>query len=281
MRCNFFILSLTSIALFACKPEAGDTTGDTAETGNSAADTGSSAGPSEPTTGNMSVSETGGSASAATGESGGEPNTDPGSSLSESSSDPTSATGETGGSSPSETGLADGCEALDAATCKQDPDCMAQSGLVLEFEGCTPGQQFLACMDNIGCDDVLVTVCKDGTDEVYQLPNGCVPPGFTPCDAAKEPCGGGGLKCAQFGEADCKAMGCTPISGAPHVVQDGGMCADAMNPEFIGCLEPDAACPPVVATVCPEGQKMPSWDVPSGCIPAGFEACGMNLPECK
>lgn len=276
MRLSFLTLTITSLTLLACKPDGGDTGETTGSTGSGDTDTASS-GATEPTTGGGSSGESG-SASVVSAETG-DPSGDP------SSSGPGTATGDTSGGPDTdpgtgETGLADGCDALGPDQCADDPDCMPVIGQPEDFEGCMPGQQFLGCIDNIGCDDVLLTVCKDGTKESYRLPNGCFPPGFTPCDGLGTQCGGA-AQCELLDEDACKAEGCTPVTGAPHIVKNGGMCADFDNLEFLGCLGPDVACPPFVPTLCPVGKKEPTWDVPSGCIPAGFEECGMMLPECK
>lgn len=270
MRYAFLTLSITSLTLFACKPDGSDTGESAGSTGGGDTDTASS-GATDPTTGAESASETG-SASVASVDTG-----DP------SSSDPGTDTGDTGGPGTDpgteETGLADGCDSLGPEQCKEDPACMPVIGQPEDFLGCMPGQQFLGCIDNIGCDDVLLTVCKDGTKESYRLPSGCFPPGFTPCDGLGSTCGGE-AQCEVLDEDACKAQGCTPITGAPHIVKNGGMCADFDNLEFLGCLGPDIACPPFVPTLCPVGKKEPAWDVPSGCTPVGFEECGMLLPEC-
>lgn len=273
MRLSLLTLTITSLTLLACKPDGGDTGESAGSTGGGDTDTASSGATdsTDPTTGGESSSATG-SASVASIDTG-DPS-DP------SSSDPSDDTGDTGtDSATEETGLADGCDALGPEQCKEDPACMPVIGQSEDFPGCMPGPQFLGCIDAIGCDDVLLTVCKDGTKESYRLPSGCFPPGFTPCDGLGKQCGGE-AQCELLGEDACKAQGCTPITGAPHIVKDGGMCADWNNLEFIGCLGPDVACPPFVPTLCPIGMKEPAWDVPSGCIPAGLEECGVLLPEC-
>jgi hypothetical protein len=275
MRLSLLTLTITSLTLLACKPDGGDT-GESAGSTGGDTDTASSGATdsTDPTTGGESSSATG-SASVASIDTG-----DPSDPSSSDPSDDTGDTGDTGtDSATEETGLADGCDALGPEQCKEDPACMPVIGQSEDFPGCMPGPQFLGCIDAIGCDDVLLTVCKDGTKESYRLPSGCFPPGFTPCDGLGKQCGGE-AQCELLGEDACKAQGCTPITGAPHIVKDGGMCADWNNLEFIGCLGPDVACPPFVPTLCPIGMKEPAWDVPSGCIPAGLEECGVLLPEC-
>jgi hypothetical protein len=269
--------SFVSLLLFvACKPGPGSddgstagSTGDSSAAGTDGMSTGGTAA-SEPTTGGASA-ETGGSNSNSGTTTG--PTGDEGTSL---ASEP--------GSGGLTTGLGDGCEIFSGAdACAQDPDCMAIVGVVQEFAGCTAGEQFLACVPAMPCDAVLTTVCRDGTDEVYELADGCVPPGFSPCDGPGVACGGGTSTCADIvDEAACQAAGCGPIQGFPHTFEGDVECVDFDAPKFLGCFDPETPCPPVVLTVCPEGQKEPVFDVPSGCPPAGFEDCGDGgVPECK
>lgn len=138
---------------------------------------------------------------------------------------------------------------------------------------------YLGCGLEMACDAVLLTVCRDGTDEVYQLPSGCLPPGFTACETMLGLCAGA---CLGLDEAACAAEpGCKSIAGNPHVMQGGGFCVDDQSPVFLACDVDGGACPPSVPTVCPEGQPDQRFDVPSGCIPPGFMVCdGGGTPAC-
>lgn len=93
---------------------------------------------------------------------------------------------------------------------------------------------------------------------------------------------GGSPDCSGLEQEVCAATaGCKAILGAPHVSDGGGMCVDDKNQVFLACDVDSGACPPFIPTVCPEGQVEPQFDVPSGCIPPGFENCeGGGLPSC-
>jgi len=173
------------------------------------------------------------------------------------------------------------CEAASPDECEANSECMAVFGEPEEFEGCTPGPNYLGCLPQMPCDAALFTVCDDETNEAYHLSNGCIPSGFTQCEGTGVLCGGGTDTCEGLDEKGCADAGCTSISGAPHVVQDGIACADYDAFEFLGCLPPDTACPPVIAILCPAGQQEPAWDVPSGCNLPGFDSCSeMTVPAC-
>jgi hypothetical protein len=275
MRWTTIGLTVPCLFLLACKPgEAGDdttgTAGSTGSTGDGVS-TGGTVAPDPTTGGSGGVAET-------SGDTGGG-----GSNSGTTTAGPSTSTGvgPTGdpGTGP-DTGLGDGCEAFhDEKSCGSDPDCMPIVGEAQDFPGCSADPQFLACVDAMACDDVLLTVCRDGTDEVYQLSSGCFPPGFTPCDGPGQACGVEDCS-VHLSEVECKEAACAPILGAPHVEMNGGVCADFKNMEFLGCFDPDMPCPPAVPTVCPAGKPEPAWDVPSGCVPAGFEVCGELAPEC-
>ena len=181
------------------------------------------------------------------------------------------------------TGPGDGCEALlQQAQCEQDPDCMAVVGEAFDFVGCMPGQTFIACMPAMACDAVLTDICQDAPgQEVYRIPNGCIPPGFFGCGPGDLPMCGNFTECEQLPAQGCLANPeCTAIMGAPHVEVNGETCVDFGAQEFLACAQGDLACPPVISTVCPEGQPGMVFDTPSGCIPAGFMSCDMFAPEC-
>lgn len=94
---------------------------------------------------------------------------------------------------------------------------------------------------------------------------------------------GGSPDCLGLEEEVCAATpGCKAILGAPYVLSGGGMCVDYQNQVFLACDVDSGACPPFIPTVCPEGQLEPQFEVPSGCIPPGFENCeGGGLPSCS
>jgi hypothetical protein len=91
----------------------------------------------------------------------------------------------------------------------------------------------------------------------------------------------GVVGCEGLDEAECTAMaGCKAISGQPHGFGGGGMC---VKDEFVflACAVDSGACPPFIPTVCPVGETEPKFDVPSGCIPPGFDNCdGAGMPPC-
>lgn len=174
----------------------------------------------------------------------------------------------------------DGCAALDEAGCASTPVCQPQLGSAYDFVGCPAGPQFLGCIaSDTACDTALTTVCRDGTDEVYLHSDGCIPAGFSQCETSLPLCGA----CDGLQEPACLAdEACKGQYGAPHVEQGGEVCVDFAQPVFLACAAKDLACPPFVPTVCPEGDPETRFDVPSGCIPFGFEICeeGAGTPEC-
>jgi hypothetical protein len=275
MRLTCLTLTLVSLTFLACTPSESGTEASAESTGTSGGtDTGSTAGPTDPTTGDAPSTGSGSnseSAETTQPSSGSDTGTDAGT---EPDTDPST--------DPSTTGLGDGCASLVQGECEADPDCVAVVGQPEDFAGCMPGKQYLGCIESASCDQAETTVCKDGSDEVYKIPNGCIPEGFSMCDGTGKPCEGGGVVCEGLGEDACKAEECAAILGAPHIMKDGGICADYVNQEFLACVGNDVACPPVVQILCPAGQMEPVWDVPSGCIPDGFETCAADLvPECK
>lgn len=172
------------------------------------------------------------------------------------------------------------CSTLDEAECALADHCMGIFGDPLGFPGCTPGPKFLFCNEIVPCDAVIITVCQlDGT-EIYQLQNGCIPPGFEPCDPNLGPCGGA---CLGLDEQACKAdPNCFASFGAPHTTKMGMQCADFADSEFLACDAAGRPCPPAVVTVCPEGQPDTAFDVVTGCVPPGFVPCKDGpLPECQ
>ena len=171
------------------------------------------------------------------------------------------------------------CEALGEAECGLQAGCVAKHGAALDFPGCSPEPAFLGCLPDMACDAVLTTVCRDGTEEVYQNTDGCIPAGFTACDPGLGPCGGA---CLGLDEAACAAnQACSPIHGHPHVLEEGMVCVDVMVSVFLACNVNDGACPPFVPTVCAVDEPDAPFDVPSGCIPSGFVECeGAGTPEC-
>lgn len=192
----------------------------------------------------------------------------------------TPTTGDAPGSTTdpgSTTAASDDCGALGEAACTGE--CMPVLGRNYEFEGCSVGPIFLGCIPVTACDDVLTDVCDVDDGTAYQLPSACIPPGFLPCAPGGLLCGAGD-DCEALDEAACAPAGCTPISGAPHVMMGNEVCVDVKQSVFLGCLEGGIACPPSVPIVCPEGQPGMAFDVPSGCIPPGHVICDGPAPEC-
>lgn len=171
------------------------------------------------------------------------------------------------------------CQILGEGEC-EFAQCQALYGVAHDFPGCSEGQVFLGCTDPQDCDQAETTFCKDGTDEAYKRPDGCQPPGFSPCEAPTFAfCG----QCEALDEAECLADPdeCQPIYGAPHVEIDGAMCVDYDAMKFLLCIANGGACPPFVPTLCPIGAPDEAYDVPSGCLLPGFEECdGAGTPEC-
>lgn len=166
--------------------------------------------------------------------------------------------------------------------CAAAPGCQSVIGLSQQFRGCVEGPQFLACIDATPCDAVLTTVCRDGTDEVYQLTDGCVPPGFTACEGPGESCSVP-VDCESIATAgECTVKQCGVVFGAPHITVDGQVCASyGADEQFLGCRDADAVCVDDVVILCPVGQQMPSWDSASGCVAPGFEVCDApSVPPC-
>jgi hypothetical protein len=158
--------------------------------------------------------------------------------------------------------------------------CMSIVGDPLNFPGCTPGPKFLFCNEIVTCDAVIITVCQLDGNESYQLQNGCIPPGFEPCDLDIGLCG---ADCLGQDEQTClDDPDCVAVFGAPHTTQNGMQCTDFKNQEFLACDTAGPPCPPAVVTVCPEDQPDTAFDVASGCTPPGFVSCMDGpLPECQ
>lgn len=174
------------------------------------------------------------------------------------------------------------CDGLDEETCATADGCVSYYGVAYDYPGCPSGQVYLGCSDPQDCDEAEHAFCKDGTDEVYHLPSGCHPAGYTVCDAPTDAfC----ESCEALDEAAClgEAEGCQPIYGAPHVEVDGDVCADYENKEFLRCIANGGACPPFVPVVCEIGDTDKRWDSPSGCVPLGFEECATPefVPGCQ
>lgn len=82
------------------------------------------------------------------------------------------------------------------------------------------------------------------------------------------------VDCESLDEPTCLAEpACTAHHGAPHAMQNGTVCADFKNPQFLACGAAGPPCPPAVITVCPIGQPITAFDVASGCVPPGYEVC--------
>lgn len=240
-RCTRAVL----VALAACGPTSNATDSDSSSSGGSTTDTPATTGD---TAGSTSTGSTGSSTTLTTSTSGHE--------------DPLCL-------------LVSGSQ----ESCEAEPLCMAIIGTPLDFLGCTDEPAYLGCIDAGPCDSVVTTVCENGSDAAYRLPNGCIPPGFKACPSALPDCDPPTL-CETLAEPDCAAQGCTPVFGAPHTFKNGVMCADYTAQMFLGCLDGMISCPPVVVAVCPDPLPEPVFDVATGCIPPGFTTCGDPLPEC-
>lgn len=165
-----------------------------------------------------------------------------------------------------------GCTGLDELACADTLGCRPVLGVPFDFGGCAPNPAFLGCIDDVGCDDALTVVCRDNSLEVYQLPDTCIPPGFSPCDTDLPLCEDA---CLGLDEQAClDDFACSGHYGAPHVMQNDMLCADYNNLEFLACQKLLPPCPPVVLTVCPIGQPDSAFEVASGCLPPGYENCG-------
>lgn len=165
--------------------------------------------------------------------------------------------------------------------CLASPGCMAYYGSAYEFPGCASGLQFLGCTDAIVCENDKHTVCREGTDEAYELQGTtCEPPGFVQC----EPPGVAFCDtCGALDEAGCLAepSECQPLYGAPHIQTNGDVCADYTAMEFLACQANGGACPPSIPVVCDPDEPDQPYDSPSGCVPAGWVECGeMGVPGC-
>lgn len=237
---------LLAIAIAACEGGGKSTTGAT-ETGS--------------TTDTTATTTEGGSAGTTTGGS-------------------TTSAGSTGPTTDGPTTESPVCSDRPEGECTADNGCMSIFGQPLDFPGCTPEPVFLFCNEEVPCDAVITTACKDGTDEAYQLANGCIPPGFSTCDPGLGPCGASA--CLGADERTCLAdPACQAHVGAPHVTKMGVECSDFKNQVFVACGIAGPPCPPAVITACPEGQLDMAFDFASGCVPPGFVKCEDGpLAEC-
>lgn len=171
------------------------------------------------------------------------------------------------------------CEGLDEAACAAAPSCWVLHGEAYAFESCPALPQYLGCKVDTGCSESPISVCRDGTDEVYWRPDGCIPPGFSECETPLARCG----SCEALDEVACQDDGdlCNPLYGAPHILQQGELCVDFEQAVFLACA-PIEPCDPAASTVCPIGDPSMQFDVTSGCTPFGFQLCdGGGTPECK
>ena len=198
----------------------------------------------------------------------------------DSSGGPQTDTSDSTGTPEPITGGPGECEGLDEAACGAAPGCWVLHGEAYAFEGCPALPQYLGCKVDTGCSESPISVCRDGTDEVYWRPDGCIPPGFSECGIPPlARCG----SCEALTEVACQDDGdlCEPLYGAPHILQQGEMCVDYEQGVFLACA-PSEPCEPSVPTVCPIGDPSMHFDVTSGCTPFGFQLCdGGGTPECK
>lgn len=177
----------------ASASEGGTTQGSASATDGTAS---ASASATEATEGGMSASGTG-----TTDQSGsnGESATMGGSSETEGGSDATGQESQ-GGSGGSETNTTEepppetSGEPLDCAGAESKEACEALGctpieGLGFEFDQaiwCINGNaSYLGCIEPSPCDQAITYACKG--QNVYELPNGCLPNGFKTCDAPPDP----------------------------------------------------------------------------------------------
>lgn len=102
------------------------------------------------------------------------------------------------------------------------------------------------------------------------------------------PCDHGELElcpaCEGLNEAACAAaLDCLPYFGAPHVVQDGAVCADFVHEQYLECLGPGGViCNTAPDVVCPIGQPALKFTVLENCSLDGFMGgCGPEIEECR
>lgn len=75
------------------------------------------------------------------------------------------------------------CAELDAEACALEPACMTIDGALIDLENkCKQPPAFIECQDAASCAEVISYACPDGSDEVHEFPNACLPAGFVPCD---------------------------------------------------------------------------------------------------
>jgi hypothetical protein len=272
MHASLRLLTLASLFTLACKPgPGGDDT--TESTGSTAETAGTTVGASETTAGEGPTTSTSTSTSTSTGT---------GDGTSGDTSGETTAPTSTG-PDPVTTGDVD-CATIPAQSeCDATRGCQSVVGLAQEFVDCAPGEHFLGCIAAQPCDAVIVTVCRDDSDEVYEV-GGCLPEsGFSPCAGPGAACPDGVTTCEEittFGE--CVNNQCRVVLAAPHIEVDGETCASyGDDEEFLGCIEVDAACVDDTIILCPIGMDAPNWDSASGCVPPGFESCAVPpVPAC-
>lgn len=95
-----------------------------------------------------------------------------------------------GGETTASTGEQTGSTGEDPVVCAEidnQQDCLAAGCAAItgqhfggnEAIACLEATEFLACMEPIGCDDVITTVCNGS--EKYYLPSSCAPVGWEPC----------------------------------------------------------------------------------------------------
>jgi hypothetical protein len=160
----------------------------------SASDSQSGTGGSEPTTG--TGSEPTGSASmsdSTTGAEGGMSDSLSGTVSSgiesDSASGTTTGTSSMGTGGGESTGSSSTGEPVDCASLDNEADCVAAGCLAItgrqfvsdDADLCLDAPSFLACLEPMACDAVIEYACKGQVK--YQLPSGCIPPGFMMCPA--------------------------------------------------------------------------------------------------
>lgn len=188
---------------------------------------------------------------------------------------------ETTSSDEGDSGALD-CADLAEAECVARAGCAPSFGVALEFPGCPEGQLYLGCDAERRCEPVQTTVCRDGSEQAYELPNTCVPPGFSACLNLLSICG---TPCVDLDQESCEASAvCLAIFGHPHVDDgEGGTCVDDEDSVFLGCSLFPGFCGIPMPTVCVGGDPSKSFDVPSGCWPPFYGSCPTQAgkPACQ
>lgn len=129
---------------------------------------------------------TGGTGEATSGTSGADTTTEGTSSTSDgtTTADTTTTEGTSSTTDATTGGLA--CADLDEKACAADPACMVIAGAPIDIpNACTKPSIFLECTDAMICGDAITYACPEGTKDVYEFLDTCIPADFVPCDPVK------------------------------------------------------------------------------------------------